>query len=184
MAPIYLVARRFWAQKCERTLGLALGKSLKLLILLSFSCCFLACASSQGTAFDRQLLVESEEKNARLEAEVTRLREEKLRGEPKSDCLAKSRAATTLSSDDSPENLPVVEMNPPEPGEELEAGAAVIRPAESLPEEEPVDDDTRPVLKVRGRHEAFVYHRAVTAEDREAKTGPASDSTPLPEDSN
>lgn len=182
MTTISQVARGFWAEKRCRPVEMRNAKYLKLLYLLFLGGSTLGCASSQATAFDRQLLVELEEKNVRLEAEVTRLREEKLHGDRKSDCLAGDGQEATSESD-GPEPLPVVEMSPPAPEEELAAGDAMIRPAEPPAEEEPIDDDTRPVLKVRGKHEAWVYHRAVTAEDRKAKTDPASESKTPPEES-
>jgi hypothetical protein len=157
---------------------------LKILILLFLSSGGLACASTQGTAFDRQLLLELEEKNVRLEAEVTRLREEKLRADRKSDCSAEQRESAPSASEDGPENLPVVEMSPRRLEDDVDSGDASIRAAEPLPEEEPIDDDTRPVLTVRGKHEAWVSHRPVTAEDRKAKSESASESKKLPQESN
>lgn len=184
MTAIYLVARSSWAQKHERGLGLGSGKFRKLLILLSAGGCVLGCASSQGTAFDRQLLLELEEQNTRLEAEVTRLREEKLSADRESDCSADKDPQPTAHLDGGRENLPVVEMMPMKSEEELESGEVLIRPAVPLPEEQPVDEHTRPVLKVHGQHEAWVYHRPVTAEDRAAKTDPVFKSKKSPEESN
>lgn len=184
MATIYLVAARFWAEKCERTLGLGSGKYLKLLILFFLMGPTVGCASGQGTAFDRQLLLELEEQNTRLEAEVTRLREEKLRRDPKSDCSAGSQKTASSAPEEAPENLPLAPMISELPRDELEAGEAVIRPAEPPAEEEVADDETtRPVLTVRGKHEAWVYHRPVTAEDRKAKSDPASHPKKLPQES-
>lgn len=182
MTTISLNARGFWAGKGRSPLAARNGKYLKLLLLFLLSGASTGCAGSQATAFDRQLLLELEEKNVRLEAEVTRLREEKLRGDRKSACSAEASTDKTSNSE-GPEALPVVEMSSEAPLQELTPGEVMIRPAEPLPEEEPIDDDTRPVLKVRGKHEAWVYHRAVTAEDRKAKTDPAIDSKALPDGS-
>lgn len=183
MATIYLVARSLRARRPERSIRLGAGKLLKILILFTIASSLLGCASTQGTAFDRQLLLELEEKNTRLEAEVTRLREEKLRAAPETDCSADDDpSATDAAPDERPLNLPVVEMNPTDSVEELEPRTAMIRPAEPPPEEEPLDGDTRPVLKVHGRHEAWVYHRPATEEDRQAKTDPPRASKKLPEE--
>jgi hypothetical protein len=128
------------------------------------------CASRQGTAFDRQMLLELEEKNVRLEAEVTRLREETLKAEERGKCSAAQAAKSEGDSEPRlqapPPHLPEVRMTPSASSNELPAGAAVIRPAADLPEEEEVDPNTRPVLKVRGQHEAWVYHRPLTDDDR------------------
>lgn len=172
----------FGAKKGRRPFARRDAKCSNLLCLFLVAGAHLGCASGQATAFDRQLLVELEEKNTRLEAEVTRLREEKLRGDRKSACG--TRAATESAAESkAPEALPVVEMSPEAPLQELASGQVMIRPAEAVPEEEPIDDDTRPVLKVRGKHEAWVYHRAVTAEDRKAKTDLAIDSKTLSDES-
>lgn len=183
MATIYLVAAGRLAGRCERMLGLDSCKYLKLLVLSLLVSTAVGCASSQGTAFDRQLLLELEEQNTRLEAEVTRLREEKLRRDPKSDCLAGSQETVAADPEDSPENLPLAPITPEASGDELEMGDAVIRPAEPPAEDEATDDDTtRPVLTVRGKHEAWVSHRPVTAEDRKAKSDRVSHPKTLPQD--
>lgn len=144
-----------------------------MLSFCSLAAVLFGCASSRGTVLDRDLLLELEEQNARLEAEVTRLREEKLRSVRKADCSAQSEGAMgDREQDAAPKDLPVVQLEPAIGADELESGDAIVRPAKPIEEEEPVDEDTRPVLKVRGQHEAWVYHRPVTAEDRKAKTDP------------
>ena len=156
----------------EFRLALNVRKSLKRLGLIGGIFLLGGCASGQATAFDRQVLLELEEKNVRLEAEVTRLREETLSAESRTGC-SPSRSAETKKEvravpamQGAPASLPEVRMTPSPSAGELPVGAAVIRPAADVPEEEEVDPNTRPVLKVRGEHEAWVYHRPLTDDDR------------------
>lgn len=154
--------------RCSGIWGISGIKSLKCLAFVAFCWASLGCASRTSTAFDRQLLVELEEKNARLEAEVTRLREEKLRAAREVGCPDVDEA-TGDGEDEPPSDLPLVKVDPSEEGE-LPDGAALVRPAAPVPQEDPVPEGTRPVLKVRGQHEAWVFHRPLTAEDKKAKS--------------
>ena len=155
--------------------------TLKILVFVCFSLFLAGCASGQSTAFDRQMLLELEEKNVRLEAEVTRLREETLSAESRTSC-APSKSTETQEGvrtgsggQGAPASVPEVRMTPSPSAGELPVGAAVIRPAADVPEEEEADPNTRPVLKVRGDHEAWVYHRPLTDDDRTTDAPGATD---------
>lgn len=173
MAAISSFPARFPVWRRLRLRQGGVRKLLKPLCFISWIALLSGCATGRGSGLDRDPLLELEEQNARLEAEVTRLRDEKLRLARTADCSAQSsEAAGRAAGEEVSSSLPVVQMEPASSPDELESGEAIVRPAEPVEEEEPIDEDTRPVLKVRGQHEAWVYHRPITAEDRKAKTDP------------
>ena len=77
---------------------------------------------------------------------------------------AESSQAGPLRPHPAKPDLPVVRLTPT--GAAADAGAEqepLLAPA-SEPAEDTDDASTRPVLKVRGKHEAWVYHRPVEPE--------------------
>lgn len=159
-------------------------KCLNLLGIFILLSSVVACGQQSIRPPEHDQLIELEQKNARLEAEVTELQEKILLEQKsveqrceKSDSKQPSPAQTqeTLAPEASPvpPELEVVRLHPEaaegeEPVPEEEDFSQVrSSPGEAVTNE--VDDDsTRPVLKVRGAHEAWVYHRPVTEKDEPA----------------
>jgi hypothetical protein len=158
------------------------GKYLKLIAFIGFSGLFWGCGSHAIVPPAHDEMIQLEEKNSRLEAEVTELREKilaeqrlatgcadkplKTAPSPESD-INKQPPELGELADDAPE-LAVVRLQPDAASEETEAdpdfGQNVSSPGDAN-SDEPIDDSTRPVLKVHGRHEARVYHRPLDAAD-------------------
>lgn len=153
-------------------------KYWKMLGIFIFLQAAVGCAGAQGPIGDRDQLIELQEENVRLEAQITRLREENLRAGKGASCHEGPRPAgapadTEPGAMEPPADLPVVRMGPDEaaPTDRAvspEGGSASVRPAAPVDEAEPEPQPgTRPVLKVRGQHEAWVYHRPVVADEEE-----------------
>lgn len=83
-----------------------------------------------------------------------------------------------------PDDLPIVRLSPgtaPEtPGAAADSRFSGMGPDSDLvrlsppldEDEEPISQDTRPVLKGRGQHEAWVYHRPVSSKEAPAQSNP------------
>ncbi|GEM_PF-3293282 len=137
------------------------------------------CASGPRASQRGELLGQLQEENTRLEQEVTRLREEKLRKSRVSGpCKVEKDESSPEQerSEPSAPSLPTLVLAPEgEKGTEaLPIPVATLVQAHSLSENSS-QDDLRPVLKVRGEHEAWVYHRPLKASEREAQ--PSTKST-------
>lgn len=154
-------------------------KSLKIFMFLSFfgiSSGLLGCGAASQRRLESQMIADLETENARLQTEVTTLQEQKLEAE-RSACLKRPDREPESSPRAVPAprpTLPVVRMAPEDQAEERPVGESdeavvSIRPASPEDqEEEAAPSGTRPVLKVRGQHEAWVYHRPIEEGESEA----------------
>jgi outer membrane murein-binding lipoprotein Lpp len=142
------------------------------------------CATTARTAHAEQVQ-DLRRENDRLEAELTELREQKLQVERGVCEKAAPQTAEKLprpEADSDLPDLPVVKMEPgKDSSEEVEGPVVSLRPA-ALPEEEKeLPSDVRPVLKVSGQHEAWVYHRRVTGPEPDGEVDLSTQSIPTSE---
>jgi hypothetical protein len=150
-------------------------KNMKLFIFLSLSgssSALFGCGATAQNSLESQMIADLESENARLQTEVTTLQEQKLEAE-RSACQKRPDRKPEKSPQEAPPErpeLPVVRMVPQDKNEEGPSQSAgndktlvSIRPSSFSEEEEGVPPGTRPVLKVRGEHEAWVYHRPLEA---------------------
>lgn len=164
-----------WARHWQ-SVSLSGRKHLKSLAIFSIFASMLGCGSQAIVPPKHDEMIQLEEKNSRLEAEVTELREKILSEKRKVDTACTAAAAKSaphidkqeLEPVETPPELAVVrlepEHNPDEPDENPDFGQNLSSPG-SPNSDEPLDESTRPVLKVHGRHEARVYHRPLDAAD-------------------
>jgi hypothetical protein len=135
-----------------------------------------ACgAGAQSTSVHKKM-DELRSENARLEAQLTELSEQKLQAE-RNGCAepaAKPQKVTSLPAETEETSLlPVVKMGPEDLAQGDEGPVTSVRPAQPVEEEDDIPVGMRPVLKVRGQHEAWVYHRPVSDSDSETSPGAA-----------
>lgn len=151
-------------------------KVMKLLLIILLLPAAVACGRGQQGARAPQL-EELRAENDRLEAELTELREQKLTAErgvcSEQEVVAPAPEPKVVQGEELPD-LPVIKLEPGNVSEE-EGPVVSLRPAAD-PDDADIPSDVRPVLKVRGQHEAWVYHRRV--ETSESSVGPAP--TPIP----
>ena len=161
---------------------------LKTIVIIGFCVALVGCGKQSMVPPQQDEMIQLEEKNSRLEAELTELREAILSEKRKAqaacnDNSAKHDALSETAShinkqdpepNDMPPELAVVRLEPERTGESAEAeadpdfGQNLSSPG-SPNSDEPIDESTRPVLKVHGRHEAWVYHRPLDAADAPAQ---------------
>ena len=161
---------------------------LKSIVIIGFCGALMGCGKQSIIPPRQDEMIQLEEKNSRLEAEVTELRERILSEKRKAQVACGENSAKEddqtetashinkqeLEPTDTPPELAVVRLEPEQYGESAEAdadpdfGQSLSSPG-SPNSEEPIDESTRPVLKVHGRHEAWVYHRPLDAADASAQ---------------
>lgn len=161
------------SQRCGASGRSPAFNSMKLLTIVLLGAAQVGCGTLRSRGTEDSLMETLRAENERLEAELLELREESLGEERRAGC---SKPAPVPSE----ESLGLSEMAPdeelsrvvlaPEPENEAEETeerdfSASVR---LFPEDELAGDSehTRPVLKVRGQHEAWVYHRPVDETDR------------------
>lgn len=161
-------------------------KPLKSIALLPLFFLLAGCGSQAIVPPAHDEMIQLEEKNARLEAELTELREKILAEErsTKAACAPKQSPTVVRDQDinkqkpelgelaDEAPELAVVTLAPNPDIDDAEADADFGQNRSSpgaANSEEPIDESTRPVLKVHGRHEARVYHRLLDAADGPAQ---------------
>jgi hypothetical protein len=123
------------------------------------------------------MVADLQSENARLQTEITTLLEQKLAAE-RHACLDRPAQTSAGRAKDEAPDVPVVRMAPVDEDAESTSGEGEqklsIRPAEPVEaEEEPMTTPpgTRPVLKVRGQHEAWVYHRPLDETEKAGADG-------------
>jgi len=167
-------------RQASRNLAWISVKWLKLVKIILISFFLSACAAGGKAAQNADLFEELRAENTRLEERLTDLREQNLRKERKSPSCPVLAAEVPV---DQAPSLPLVKMGPePEEEEEVEPNFSSVSAssisAHSQPET-PIKSNIRPVLKVRGEHEAWVYNRPLKASELgDEKTSSMRASTP------
>lgn len=160
------------------TCALLIRNMPKLLGFIALSCAFAGCA----TPLRAKSVADSEHdlalENERLEAQVTELQEQLLKADRVHSCFNKKQAEALKAENKDLQaqierarrdaKLPTVSLQPEVDSEEetpevAEAPSVSLFPADERSGE---SASTRPVLKVRGEHEAWVYHRPLEQDER------------------
>lgn len=153
-------------------------KSLIFIMILGLVLILSGCGAGVSASWQKKV-DELRTENARLEAQLTEASEGKLQAE-RNACITPAvepkEVVEAPSADDEVPQLPVVKLGPEESA--LEEGPLIsVRPAAPSEDDEEIPQGVRPVLKVRGQHEAWVYHRPVSASEPSLDTAPPSTSS-------
>jgi len=151
---------------------------VKLLGIIFLSPIAFACSGAPLPVAESAELQRLRTDNARLERELTEIRENALVDEEKSACRPVSSGEEKVKAPP----LPVVQLRPEEDPQEQEGEVSFeVKSSPGVPFAPPEEHSaaTRPVLKVRGEHEAWVYHRPLESKERTASVPKKKSTAPL-----